>query len=103
MIYVNYNGILEDEIKCNEYTSDDAKCILGDKNIKIYLFLINNIKNNIEYPNNLDDVEWNFYVKKLIFLKKVVNNANLIKKYKNMLIKNINNYLITLNNFDLTD
>tara|TARA_Y100000389_G_scaffold89447_1_gene85918 strand:- start:130 stop:441 length:312 start_codon:yes stop_codon:yes gene_type:complete len=93
MAIVNYSCILENEIGSIDYTSDDAKAILNNKNIKIYLFLINNIKNNIEYPYELDNTEWNFYVNKLMFLKKLVKSTDLIKKHQKMLIKNINNYL----------
>jgi hypothetical protein len=93
MAIVNYSCILENEIGSVDYTSDDAKAILNNKNIKIYLFLINNIKNNIEYPYELDNTEWNFYVNKLMFLKKLVKSTDLIKKHQKMLIKNINNYL----------
>lgn len=93
MNVVNHSCILEHEIRSAHYTSDDSKAILNNENIKIYLFLINNIKNNIEYPYDLDNTEWNFYVNKLIFLKKLVRSTDLIKKHQIMLIKNINNYL----------
>ena len=89
MTIVNYSCILEDEIRGVDYNSDDAKTILNNENIKIYLFLINNI-------------ELNFYINKLRFLKKLVRSTNLIKKHQRMLIKNINNYLRYLN-FDEYD
>tara|TARA_B100000497_G_scaffold122029_1_gene152607 strand:+ start:47 stop:358 length:312 start_codon:yes stop_codon:yes gene_type:complete len=102
MTIVNYSCILEDEIRGVDYNSDDAKTILNNENIKIYLFLINNIKNNIEYPYHLNNIELNFYINKLRFLKKLVRSTNLIKKHQRMLIKNINNYLRYLN-FDEYD
>jgi len=93
MIFINYSSILQNEIKTINHNSEDFKAILNNENIKIYLFLINNIKKNIEFPYNLDNTEWKFYINKLRFLKKLVRSTNLIKKYEKMLLKNINNYL----------
>tara|TARA_B110000259_G_scaffold38765_1_gene44228 strand:+ start:945 stop:1247 length:303 start_codon:yes stop_codon:yes gene_type:complete len=97
MIFENYNLVLYNEISKYNYSYEDYKTLLDNENVRIYLFLINNIKNNIDKQFFLNDIEWNFYIDKLLFLKKLIKSTNLIQKHKVMLIKNVNDYLRFLN------
>tara|TARA_B110000211_G_C13991507_1_gene514239 strand:- start:809 stop:1111 length:303 start_codon:yes stop_codon:yes gene_type:complete len=97
MIFENYNLVLYNEISKYNYSYEDYKTLLDNENVRIYLFLINNIKNNIGKQFFLNDIEWNFYIDKLLFLKKLIKSTNLIQKHKVMLIKNVNDYLRFLN------
>lgn len=97
MIFENYNLVLYNEISKYNYSYEDYKTLLDNENVRIYLFLINNIKNNIDKQFFLNDIEWNFYIDKLLFLKKLIKSTNLIQKHKVMLIKNVNDYLRILN------
>ena len=93
---IDYENLLYNEL--NEKDNiDEIEFLLKNKIIRNYLYLLNNIKNIIYDDIFLSEMEWKFYIKKLIFLKTIISYNNLRNEYKIKLIKNINEHLRYLN------
>jgi hypothetical protein len=97
MIPVNYKKILNNELQGVVLTELDINNLINNNEVKTYLYLLSNIKNKIHNGYYISDVEWNFYIEKLLFLKNVIKTNNIDNKFKLLFIKNINKSLQFLN------
>ena len=83
---INLNYINSNNINLNDFLNNNV--------VVIYLSLINNIQKsiygNIQY---LNEIEWNFHLKNLKFLKKIIKFGDLKEKYKIFLIIDINKHI----------
>ena len=97
MIPVNYKKILNNELQGFVLSELDTNILINNNEVKTYLYLLSNIKNKIHNGYYISDVEWNFYIEKLLFLKNVIKTNNIDNKFKLLFIKNINKSLQFLN------
>tara|TARA_B100000900_G_scaffold183188_1_gene155398 strand:+ start:528 stop:839 length:312 start_codon:yes stop_codon:yes gene_type:complete len=97
MIPVNYKKILNNELQGVVLTELDINNLINNDEVKPYLYLLSNIKNKIHNGYYISDVEWNFYIEKLLFLKSIIKTNNIDNKFKSLFIKNINKSLQFLN------
>ena len=91
---IDYENLLYNELKED---INEINYILRNNVIRSYLYLLNNIKNIIYDDIFLNEMEWRFYINKLIFLKTIISHNNLKNEYKIKLINNINEHLRYLN------
>lgn len=97
MISVNYKKILDNELHGLVLSELDTKILINNNEVKTYLYLLSNIKNKIHNGYYISDVEWKFYIDKLLFLKNIIKTNNIDNKFKSLFIKNINKSLKYLN------
>lgn len=88
---IDYKDLLYNEL--DEHTNEINDLVKNDV-IRSYLYLLNNIKKIIYQNIFLNEIEWFFYIKKLVFLKKVIKLSNLKNKYKKIFLKKIDEYLL---------
>ena len=68
MISVNYKKILSNELQGLVLSELDTKILINNNEVKTYLYLLSNIKNKIHNGYYISDVEWKFYIDKLLLL-----------------------------------
>jgi len=63
--------------------------IWDNTNINIYLYLLNNMKDKINYNIILQKDEWKFIISKLYFCKILLRDLDIEKNYKKILLHNL--------------
>ena len=81
--------LIYDEFKNFQVQQSYLDDIWNNTNIKIYLYLLNNMKNKVKYDIILQEYEWKFIISKLHFCKTLLRNLEIEKKYKKILLHNI--------------
>jgi len=97
MIPINYKKILNNELQGFVLSELDKNTLINNNEVKTYLYLLSNIKNKIHNDYYISDVEWKFYIDKLLFVKNIIKTNNIDNKFKLLFIKNINKSLQFLN------
>jgi len=97
MIPINYKKILNNELQVFVLSEIDKNTLINNNEVKTYLYLLSNIKNKIHNDYYISDVEWKFYIDKLLFVKNIIKTNNIDNKFKLLFIKNINKSLQFLN------
>ena len=82
-------NIIYEELKKFNITETSINELWENDLVKIHLFLIKNIKDTINENYIIQECEWKFYIKKLKFLEKIINNLNIKKNYKIILMHNV--------------
>ena len=80
--------LIYDEFKDFQVQQSYLDDIWNNTNIKIYLYLLNNMKNKVKYDIILQEYEWKFMISKLHFCKTLLLNLEIEKSYKRILIHN---------------
>jgi hypothetical protein len=89
-MFISNKLLFYNEFNKNEFNKNELDIIWDNNNIiKSYIFLINNINNNITNKKILTEREFNFYISKLLWLRNILYSSNIEKKYKNVLLNNI--------------
>jgi hypothetical protein len=61
----------------------------NNTDIKSYLYLLNLIRENINNDYILQEEQWNFFVTKLQFCKRVLKSLKIEESYKKILLHNL--------------
>tara|TARA_B100000900_G_C20356749_1_gene624617 strand:- start:324 stop:623 length:300 start_codon:yes stop_codon:yes gene_type:complete len=80
--------LIYDEFKDFQVQQSYLDDIWNNTNIKIYLYLLNNMKNKVKYDIILQEYEWKFMISKLHFCKTLLRNLKIEKSYKQILLHN---------------
>ncbi len=88
-VQTNNKELIYNEFKNFQITESYLDNIWDNTNIRIYLYLLNNIKNIIKERLFLNKSEWEFYISKLHFCKSLLKNLNIDESYKKILFNNL--------------
>ena len=88
-VQTNNKELIYNEFKNFQITESYLDNIWDNTNIRIYLYLLNNIKNIIKERLFLNQSEWKFYISKLHFCKSLLKNLNIDESYKKILFNNL--------------
>jgi hypothetical protein len=81
--------LIYDEFKDFQTKDNYLDEMWNNTDIKSYLYLLNLIRRNINSNYILQEEQWNFFVTKLQFCKRVLKSLNIEKSYKKILLHNL--------------